>query len=249
LERLAARVTSRFVCVCRSEREAAVAAGLTAADRCAVIENGLPESAFVDAGDREALRRKWGLDPEDPVIGMAGRFEPQKGHGDLLRAAVRVLKRVPGVHFMVLGEGSLLPDVKRLIERAGVAPAFLMPGSVENAAEYYSVFDLVVLPSRWESLPYSLLEAMAAGKAIVATRVGGMAEAIEDGVSGLLVPPANPEALAAALIRLIESPRERQALGAAARKRAHGRYRLDDMVSKVAKLYEDLDGAFAQPVS
>jgi glycosyltransferase involved in cell wall biosynthesis len=238
LERLAARVTDRFICVSGSEREAAVAAGVAEAGRFVVIENGLPAEAFEAEGDRRALRRGLGLEAEAPVVGMAGRFEPQKGHGDLVRAAARVVKRVPGVRFVLLGEGSLEAGVRRAIAEHGLEEAFLLPGLVETAREYYAVFDVVVLPSLWESLPYSLLEAMAAGKAVVATRVGGMAEAIEDGVSGRLVPPAAPAALASALVGLLESPAERQALGAAARERARSRFRLESMIAKVGELYE-----------
>jgi glycosyltransferase involved in cell wall biosynthesis len=95
----------------------------------------------------------------------------------------------------------------------------------------------MALPSRWESLPYSLLEAMAAGKAIVATRVGGMPEALDEGRAGRLVPPGDPGAMAEALVGLLQSPAERQTLGQAARERARARYRLEDMVARVAELY------------
>lgn len=240
LERLAARVTDRFICVCRSEREVAVAAGVAPAARCVVIENGVPLSACGRNGDRAARRRELGLAEDAPVVGMAGRFEPQKGHADLVKAAALVAARVPVVRFVLLGAGSLMPAVIAAIEQAGLREAFLLPGLVEDAVDYHAAFDVVALPSRWESLPYSLLEAMAAGKAIAATRVGGMAEAIEDGVSGRLVPPADPAAMAEALVGLLESPAERQALGAAARERARERYSLESMIARVAALYEHL---------
>jgi glycosyltransferase involved in cell wall biosynthesis len=237
LERTASRVTDRFVCVSRSEREAAEAAGVAAAERCVVIENGVPAEAFEGGGDRAARRRELGLAAEAPVVGMAGRFEPQKGHRDLVLAAARVAQRVPGVRFVLLGEGTLVPEVKRLIGNLGLEGVFLLPGIVEDATAYYVAFDVMALPSRWESLPYSLLEAMAAGKAIAATRVGGMPEALDEGRAGRLVPPGDPGAMAEALAGLLQAPAERQALGEAARERARARYRLEDMVARVAELY------------
>lgn len=237
LERRLSRLTHRYACVSRSEQESAVAAGLETAGKCVVIENGLPESAFSVSGDPERLRRELGLAPDDLVVGTAGRFEPQKGLHDLMRAAVRVVKQVPRVQFVLMGEGSLLPSIRELRDRLGLQDRVRLPGEIEQAASFYSAFDVFVLSSLWESLPYSLLEAMAAGNAIVATRVGGVPDALVQDESGLLVPPADPEALADALVYMLTMPGRRADFGAAARQRAHERFRLDEMVRKIEALY------------
>lgn len=237
LERRMSRLTTRYACVSRSEEESAVQAGLEAAGKCVLIENGLPESAFSETGNTEQLRRELGLKADDLVVGTAGRFEAQKGLHDLLRAAVLVLQRVPKVRFVLMGEGSLLPEIRALRDRLGLQETVLLPGEVEQAALFCKAFDVFVLPSLWESLPYSLLEAMAAGNAIVATRVGGVPDALVHGESGLLVPPADPEALAEALVYMLTMPGRRHEFGAAARLRAHGRFRLEAMVRKIEELY------------
>lgn len=237
LEKYVAGFTDKIVCVCQSEADRAIQAGLAPAGKFVVIENGLSEEAFRDAGDPAAARRARGLGPDGRVVGMVGRFEPQKGHLDLVRAAVPVIKRFPDTRFVLVGEGSQLPAVRRLIGELGLDAHFVLPGVLERPLALYPAFDVFVMPSLWESLPYALLEAMAAGKAIVATSVGGVSEAILHGETGLLVPPASPDLLAAAMVELLAKPEQRQAFGAAARARAQSRYRLDPMISKIEHLY------------
>ncbi len=242
LEWFAACFTKRIICVCQSEADNAVKAGLAPAGKFVVIENGLSEESFSAPADQSDARRVLGLGAEARVVGMVGRFEPQKGHLDLVRAASWVVARCPDVCFVLAGEGSKWPAVRRLIDERGLGPHFRLPGVVDHPRLLYAAFDVVVLPSLWESLPYSLLEAMAAGKAIVATSVGGMPGAVVHGETGWLVPPEKPELLAAALVELLANPEKRQALGAAARARAQHRYRLGDMVAKVEALYLSLAG-------
>jgi glycosyltransferase involved in cell wall biosynthesis len=237
LEQFAARFTDTIICVCQREADSALKAGLALAGKFTVIENGLPEEAFTELGDKVAARRMLGLGADEPLVGMVGRFEPQKGHLDLVRAAPRVIQRFPNVRFALVGEGSKLSAVQRLIERLDLERHFVLPGVLENSSALYPAFDVFALPSLWESLPYSLLEAMAAGKAIVATSVGGMPGAITDGETGRLVPPDSPESLASAIVDLLANPDQRRSFGAAARERARVRYRLDNMVSKVEDLY------------
>lgn len=240
LERAAAGFTDRYVCVCRQEAEAGLAAGLPMAGKYEVIENGLPASAFARTGDRAAARIALGLKPEDVAVGTVGRFEPQKGLPDLVEAAATVIPRNPRARFVIVGEGTLMPGIENLIDRFGLGDRFILPGALVDAASVYAALDIFVLPSRWESLPYALLEAMAAGNAIVATRVGGVPDAIVDGVTGRLVPPADPAALAEVVHGLIQSPGLRQSLGGAARERALQRYRLETMMAKLENLYATL---------
>ncbi len=237
LERFAAGVTDKIICVCRSEAERALKAGLAPAGKFVVIENGLSEEAFALPAEASAARRTLGLGQDDLAVGMVGRFEPQKGHLDLVRAAPQIVERFPSVRFVLVGDGAKLPAVRQLIDNLGLQAHFVLPGAVENTLAVYPAFDVFVLPSLWESLPYSLLEAMAAGRAIVATSVGGVPEAIVPDETGLLVPPASPDSLAGAIMALLANPGKRQTLGAFAKERAQSRYRLDTMVSKIESLY------------
>jgi len=237
LERIAARWTSRLICVCEAEREAARRAGLDRGGRCVVIPNGLPEAAFREEADRNAIRARLGLRPEACVVGMVGRLVPQKRPLDLVDAAASVLRQTSGVQFVLVGDGPLMPAVRREVETRGLSRTVLAPGALENGGALMPALDVFVLPSRWESLPYALLEAMASGTAIVAADVGGVSEAVVHGESGLLVPPGSPSCLTLAILELLADPGKRIAFGAAARKRAYARYRLETMVARVAELY------------
>ncbi len=237
LERLAACWTDRLICVCEAEREAARRAGLDRAGRCVVIPNGLPASAFEPTPDKGALRRRLGLRPEDRVVGMIGRLASQKSPLDLVAAAAFTLKREPDVRFVLVGDGPLMPAVRREIDALGLGDRVFAPGALENGAGLVSAFDVFVLPSRWESLPYSLLEAMAAGVAIVATPVGGVPDVIVHEKTGLLAPAGSPACLALAILELLEDKSKRRTLGAAARGRAEERYRLEPLVDRIERIY------------
>ena len=235
LERLAARFTQIMVCVCPSQRPAAQA--LVGARRTVVIENGIAPLLPADAAAGEARRRALGLASDAVVAGVIGRMSRQKGHADFVAAARSVAARLPMARFLLVGDGECRPAVVRRIAAAGLEDRFIFAGAQEDIAGWLAAMDVVVLPSLWEGLPYVLLEAMAAGRAVVATRVGGIPDVVEDGVSGRLVPPRDPEALALALAALLEDAGVRSAIGIQARLRLAGRCRLDDMVKRLESVY------------
>jgi glycosyltransferase involved in cell wall biosynthesis len=148
-----------------------------------------------------------------------------------------VLSRIPSARFLLIGEGELKNEIEHLVDQRQLRSRFIFAGAREDVLSLYPLFDICVLPSLWESLPYSMLEAMAAGKAIVATRVGGMPEAIAHGQTGYLIPPKDPAALADAIVELLKDGRRRDVLGSAARDAVRIRYPLDRMVRSVEDLY------------
>ena len=242
LEKLAARWTDRFICVSRHERDFAVQSGLAPASRFVLIENGIGAPPPVPPSDAEKHRMELGLEPADLVVGAVGRFTPQKGYGYLVLAAEGVVKRFPNAKFILVGDGETREAIESMAARLRLRSHFVFTGAREDALSLYPLFDLFVLPSLWESLPYALLEAMAAGRAIIATQVGGIPEAIAHGQTGCLVPPKDPAALAQAMIELLPNEPRRQALGSAAREVVHSRYGLDRMVRLTETLYtETLD--------
>jgi glycosyltransferase involved in cell wall biosynthesis len=161
----------------------------------------------------------------------------EKGHDVLIDAAVEVLRRMPAAHFDLVGAGPLLSSLRARAAARGVSGAFSFLGHQDDVAARLGEADMFALPSRSEAFPNAVLEAMAAGLPIVATNVGGIPELIEDGRTGLLVPPEDPMALADRLCRLMADPSLGARLGAAARADVDGRYSFDRMVRGFEQVY------------
>lgn len=241
VEKHALQWTSRLVCVCPEERDRAVQAGLASADRFTVIANGVPAgrsppTAAAVAQWRQALA----IPPGAKVVGAVGRLTAQKGYATLVAAATDVLARYPDTVFVVLGDGELRLELEAQCRGLRVETAFRFAGEVEDPWPAYAAFDVLALPSRWEALPYALLDAMSAGVPVVASAVGGVPGALEQGHAGRLVAPGDPVALAAALKELLAAPDTARALGRRAQAVANERYRLDRMIQQTEKLYAEL---------
>jgi len=236
LERLVAPLTRRFICVCEDEKTTAVKAGLAPADRFVVIPNGLPEPD----PDPPPPPTDIGFGPEHVIIGTIGRLTRQKRHVDLILAAKSVVKHAPRARFVIVGTGELQAELEALIDELALRETVRIINVRDSFESYYPAIDIFALPSAWEGMPYALLDAMSHGNAIVATRVGGVPEAIYDDESGLLVPPADPAALAIALVRLVNEPDLRSRLGTNAQKAVAGDFSLERMVEQTEELYEEL---------
>ena len=188
--------------------------------------------------DPAEARRACGLDAEQGfLVGYLGALEDKKGIEDLLQAAEA--SGVPRVQVALAGEGSL---ASRLSGRC------LLLGQLADPRPFLRALDVFAFPSHQEALPFAVLEAMAASRPVVATRVGGIPEAVEDRVSGLLVPPRDPPALAAALRRLAEEPGLARALGQAARARVERDFSAAGMVERTLAVYRRLDKRVSEPM-
>lgn len=238
LERWAARFTDRLICVCPAEKASALRHGLAAPDKFTVIENGisLPAPA-ADPAAVAALRRDLGLPPKTRVIGVVGRLTRQKGHEHLIRAAPAILRHFPETRFVFVGDGERRAALAKQAAALGVTRNIVFAGQREDAGRCYPLFDVLAMPSLWEALPYALLEGMAAGRAVVASRVGGVADLLSPGESGLLVPPRAPEALAESICAALAAPELRARLGVNAKRVVAQRCRLDEMVARTAAVY------------
>ncbi|HEU4407136.1 MAG TPA: glycosyltransferase [Polyangiaceae bacterium] len=209
--------------------------------RARVIYNGVDGQRFRhDPAARERLRREFGCHDGDFVVGTGVVLSEQKGVGFLLGAARRVLERAPEARFVIAGEGPARPELERRSLALGLGDRVRFLGYRRDIPEFLSALDLYALPSLWEGLPLALLEALAAGKPIVATRVGGNPEIIEDGVHGRLVPARDEVALADAILRV----RADAALLAAAAERCRARFEqlfsVEAMVRAHQTLYADV---------
>ncbi|MGQ9661288.1 MAG: glycosyltransferase, partial [Kiritimatiellia bacterium] len=167
LERFAARYTHAFICVCRAELLAAQSLNLSKDTAVFHVPNGLSDQAFLVETNEKVLsyRHSLGLEPDEIVIGHVGRFVSQKGHDILAKAMRAVVKKVPRTRLIMVGDGPHLRRIKRQIRTAALDSSCVIVPPHEDLRPYYAAFDILALPSRWEGMPYVLLEGMAAGKA------------------------------------------------------------------------------------
>lgn len=217
-DRLSAKFATRFVAVSSGVRRDLEAQGVPA-DRIVVIHNGLNLDHRPAAAPRDVVRRAWNVTPEEIVVGTVALFKAQKGLSFLVEAARLAIAANPRIRFVHMGDGPLRDDVVRQIAEAGLGGRFLLLDRVPDPLKLLLGLDIFALPSMWEGLPIALLEAMSAGLPAVGTAVSGIEEVIEHDRSGLLVPPADAQALADAILSLASDPvaRRRLAAGAASR--------------------------------
>jgi glycosyltransferase involved in cell wall biosynthesis len=181
-------------------------------------------------------------DPGRPVVGLVGRLVPEKGVDVFLRAAALVSAVVPQARFLVVGDGPLRPDLEHRAAVLGLAGAVTFTGYRSDAPRLLAGLDVLAVPSRSDGSPLVVCEAMAAGVPVVASRVGGLPDLVEDGGSGLLVRPGEAEDLARALVSLLLDPEAARRLGARGRRLAAGRSH-ERLVDRMTQLYTDVAGA------
>jgi glycosyltransferase involved in cell wall biosynthesis len=216
--------------------------------RLHVIHNGI-EHRPPPAGTPD-LRRQLGMPASAPLIGTVSRITSLKGIEDFIDAAAVVASHHPEARFVIIGAlipDRLYPDIgvfdRKLRSRAaslGLAERVIFTGSRSDAVDLMPQFSVSVLPSLTEGLSNTLIESMAAGVPTVATRVGGSPEVVEDGVTGLLVPPSQPAPMAAAIERLLASPELAARFGHAGRLRYRAHFTIDRMVQETIRLYHGL---------
>lgn len=214
-ERLLAQLCDKVVASSWLEHDHARSIGIPAR-RLTVIENGIEAPALL-----VPARERFGFgEARSVVIGFVGRLEYQKGPDLLVKAFARAARRNDAIRLVVIGDGAMAPSLATLAERLGVPDRVAYLGR-RPSTDYLASFDILAMPSRYEGFSLMPLEAMHAGLPIVATRVGGVAECVSEGLSGLIVPREDECALADALALLAENEGLRLAMGEAARRRAH----------------------------
>jgi glycosyltransferase involved in cell wall biosynthesis len=206
-----------------------------------IVPNGVDLARFDAPLVACALRHEFGIPHRAPLLGVVARLEPEKGHRYLIEAMPAILRGASETWLVIVGEGSLDGEL-RALAAALPAPArdrIVFTGRREDVAAITGEIDAAVLPSLREAQGISVLEAMARRRPVVASAVGGIPEVLTDGLDGLLVPPADPAALAAACIRLACSPELRDRLGEAGRATVEARFSLDAMVRRYEDIYDE----------
>lgn len=237
LERALATRTYRVVACCEVvgqfyQRQVGVPSS-----KVAVIYNAVRFGQRPHAEDRAPARAALGLPADAVVLGTLGRLTEQKGQRVLLQAVAQLTTQHPNVILFLAGVGPLRDNLEAEAGRLGIPERVRFLGMRRDRDNLYAAMDIFVLPSQWEGLSLALVEAMGAGRAVVATSVGGNPEVVTDQRTGLLIPPSDINALTDALSGLIADPERRAALGEAAATEARARFSIEEHVSQLAALY------------
>ena len=221
LDHWSLRGAYRVVTVCQPFAETIAGFGV-GRDRISILHNAVKPFVSPWPEDVERVRRDLGIQNHEALILSVGRLSHEKGHADLIRAATR-LAGMPGTspfRVVILGDGPERETLTKLAAQVGLEKIVSFTGFQRDTRPYYALATVVAVPSHSEGSPNVVLEAMAAGLPIVANRVGGVPEILEDGVTGLMVEPRNPEAMAKTIFQLLSNADLRSRLGSAARARA-----------------------------
>ena len=209
-------------------------------ERLRVVHNGVDTERFTVNGNREASRRALALPEPACVVGVVAGFRQEKDQQTLLDAVPQVVERNPQARFLLAGTGPEEARLRTYAQEKNLQSWVTFLGDRSDIPQLLAAFDVAVLPTRSESFPNVLLEAMSAGRAVIASAVGGTKELIEQGRTGVLVPAGDPAALAKEILNLLEHPERRAQLGRAARAHVEAEFSIEASVARMQALYDEL---------
>ena len=236
LSRWKYRQVDCFICASEAIRQMLVGDGVPAA-RAVTVHEGI-DIERVEGAEPANLHGDFWLPHQAPIVGNVAALVPHKGQRHLIDAAKIVVQQVPDARFVIAGEGELRPALERQIKDYHLEKHVLLAGFRPDVLSVHKAFDIFVMSSVTEGLGTSLLDAMAAGKPIVATHTGGIPEVVAQGETGLLVPGRDHDALADAIVRLLNDPELRRGMGDAGRARARALFSAERMVQSTLNVYQ-----------
>jgi glycosyltransferase involved in cell wall biosynthesis len=242
--RRAAEDTKTILCVSDAVRGELAGRGVVN-DRLRLCHNGVEAGDPPSLVERARVRAALGLEPHHFVAGCTGRLVRIKGQHDLLHAVSQLVMRMPDLRLVLVGDGPERKPLEELAEQLGIARAVLFLGLRDDARNLLAAFDVFVAPSLTEGMPLAVLEAMAAERPVIATRVGGIPEALADGTAGVLIEPGRATVLASSLERLYRDPRLRAELALAARERVLRHFSVAAMMEATEAAFLEAAGASA----
>lgn len=237
VNKILSRVTDRIVAVSESIKKDILKYDKIAPFKVVVIHNGVDITKFNPEGKFHDIRKEFTISDNEIIIGFVGRLVPAKGLQYLIDAFSLLNRELKNIKLLIVGEGSLLDSLRESVQKNNINEKVIFTGKRHDIPDILSAIDLFIMPSIAEGLPNSLLEAMAMGKPIVATEIGGTPELIKNGFNGLLVPPRDPGALATAIKGLIYNGQLAAKIGFAARNFVLNNYNISEIVQKWQSLY------------
>jgi glycosyltransferase involved in cell wall biosynthesis len=246
VDRIVARFVDRFIAVSEANAEYLIEDKRVPARKVVVIRNGVNLARFDPCRQRSLdLKRNLGFDVDDPVLLVGARLEPQKGHSVLLDAMTTVVGQFPRARLVCVGDGSCRQALETQTDQLGLRKNVRFVGYQAQMPDWLALANIVVLPSLYEGLPLIAIEALAAGRPMVATAVDGTGEVVVDEVTGLTVPAADPSALAQAIIRLLGNPSFWLACARAGRSWVEERFDQRDQIRLTEGVYSTFTRAVA----
>jgi len=241
LEKLASRITDKIIALTNREKEDYISCKVTDEEKSVVICSGIELNKFKDLllNEKQNLKKELGIPENSLIVGTLGRLVPVKGPEFLVEAAKHIISKYPDTFFVFTGDGYLRPDLKKKALNFGLKENIIFLGWRDDGAKILSLYDVFILPSLNEGMGRVLVEAMALGKPIVASRIGGIPDLVTHGKNGFLVPPKDPEELAKYIQILIEDREKREKMGLSGKKIAM-HFSAENMVEKIEKLYKEL---------
>ena len=239
VEKVTSCMVDHYITVSDSVKEYLIEKANIFPEKITTIYNGVALNGLTPEGEG-AAPDLFDMEPHESVILAVGRLHRQKGYDYLIRAIATVKREIPSVKLLIAGEGEEENDLKNLVKSLDLSKEVILTGLCREVEKLLNFTELFVLPSLWEGMPNAVLEAMAAAKPVVATRVGGVPELVKDGETGILVPPEDPESLARAIVGLLRNTAQANSMGNAGRKRVQDHFSLTAMVTKTDSLYQKL---------
>ncbi len=239
VERITAWITDVLITLTERGKIEHLERGIGSAEKMKVIYSGVEIEKFSLPRDKISQRRALGLPEEAKIIGCVGRMVPVKGHVHFLEAARVVKEKHPETHFLVQGEGTLRQELVEKAKSLSLSSCCRFLSAATPVQEVFSSLDIFVLPSLNEGMGRVLVEAMATGLPIVASRVGGVPELVKNGVNGYLVPPGDKEALAASILSLLENPSLASRMGEKGKEMSKN-FSAQRMLAQIESLYKEL---------
>lgn len=240
MEKLTATITTQFVAVSDRNRVLGQEYGLFRQGECALIRSGIDFAWFRRRSvDKTQKKMELGVKPSDKIVGVVASFTPAKGLHLFLEAALKVSREVPGVCFVMVGDGALRPQLEKQARTLGLNSAIKMLGWRRDVPELLQTFDVFLLTSLWEGLPRSLVEASLSGVPSVASNVDGIAEIVKEGKNGYLVPPGDTEAMARNVVRLLQDEPLRRRMGEYGNTEVE-EFSSEKMLKDYSELYENI---------
>jgi len=243
--RLLAPLTDAFIAVAEPQGRYLAAHEGCPAHKIRVIPNGIDVERFSPRPANRQLQEELKLDPQAPVVGIVAALRPEKNHEMFLHVAAFVHRRLPAAQFLIVGDGPERPKLESLAKDLGIAESIRFLGTRSDINEVLSLMDVVLLTSHTEASPICLLEAMASGKPVVATRVGSVAETILPDLSGYVVSPNSSQDMADRVLDLLGDRNRAAQMGSVGREHVVAQWSVDRMVQGYENLIADIYAAKA----
>lgn len=239
IERILAKFTDRIITLSEDEKNKYIELKIDKADKFITIYAGIDLEEFLDS-QANIRKQDLGFNNSDLIVGSIGRLDPEKGHAYLIEAVPIVLAEIPQVKFLIIGDGVSRKELQERAISLGIKDSIRFLGLRKDVSRLLSIMDVFVLPSLYEAFGIAILEAMAKGLPVIASKVGGISELVIDGETGILIPAGNPTAIAESIKFLLKNKEKVKILGANGYARTQRYFTINLMVEKIEKLYNDL---------